>query len=60
MIHGRWRNFIKLFDQTFFRMAFQFIVILFIAFLILLALGYYEAGGTQKSPPLVAPDSAAR
>ena len=42
---GKWEHFKKLFDRTFFRMTFQFLLVIFVAFLILLALGAYEASG---------------
>ncbi len=43
--NSKWKHFFRLFDSTFFRMAFQFFAILFIAFLVLAVLGVYEAGG---------------
>ena len=55
-MHTKWKHFLKLFDSTFFRMAFQFILILFVAFLILLAVGYYEASGGDKPFPTTVPD----
>lgn len=41
--HDRWQRFLKLFDRTFFRMTFQFLLIVLVAFLILLAV-YGVAG----------------
>jgi len=55
--NNKWRHFLKLFDSTFFRMAFQFIAILFIVFLILMAVSYYEAGGSRPVSPISSSDS---
>lgn len=46
----RWRRFLRLFDRTFFRMVFQFLIIIFLAFLLLIALGYYEASRSAATP----------
>jgi len=45
----RWDRFIRLFDRTFFKMAFQFLAIVFVGFIILLVVGFYEAGGSDKA-----------
>lgn len=46
-----WENFTRLFDQVFFRMSFQFIFIVLIAFIVLLVVGYYEARGKDVPIP---------
>ncbi len=43
-----WKNFLRLFDGTFFRMSFQFLALVFLAFLVLLAVRLYEVGGEAK------------
>ena len=43
--HILFTGFMNLFDKTFFKMAFQFLAIVIVAFIILLLVGSYEAGG---------------
>jgi hypothetical protein len=45
---------LKLFDKTFFRLAFLFLVIVFAGFLIILAIGYYDLNNKRELPQ---PDS---
>jgi len=42
------RRFLKLFDRTFFRMSFQFLGIIFVGFLILIAVTYWSGGETVE------------
>ena len=56
-MNDNWRRFLRLFDSTFFRMAFQFIAILFVVFLILMAVSYYEAGDLRPVSPTSSSDS---
>ena len=51
----KWRHFLKLFDSTFIKMSLQFLAIVFVAFVVLFAVGYYEASGGGKSSPTNTP-----
>jgi len=39
------KRFLRLFDSTFFKMSFQFFIILFLAFIVLIVISAYEAKG---------------
>ena len=55
--NNKWRHFLKLFDATFFKMTFQFLLIVFIGFIVLVIVGNYISGGSQKGPPRIDPKS---
>ncbi len=41
---NRWQRILKLFDRTFFRMAFQFLAIIFVAFFLFVVVGAFSIG----------------
>lgn len=53
-MNEKWWHFLKLFDSTFFKMALQFIVIICIGFVVLLAVGFYEVEKQGQIPAPVA------